>query len=164
MSQYWFEEAQSNDLLRLEGPLGTFNLRNTQANNVIFLATGTGIAPVKAMLEYLSKSPERAVGKQLHVYWGGRKEKDIYWQPIFENLIIKFTPVLSRADSNYSGRTGYVQQALLEDQVDLRDAVVYACGSDSMICSARDQLTAAGLAAKNFYSDAFLSSTNQEKR
>lgn len=158
MSQYWFEEAQSNDLLRLEGPLGTFCLRNIQPTNLIFLATGTGIAPVKAMLEQFAMTPEQVAGKQLHVYWGGRTAHDIYWQPVFEKLKLRFTPVLSRAESGYSGRTGYIQQVVLEDGVDLGDAVVYACGSDTMIHSARDQLLAAGLPEKNFYSDAFVSS------
>ena len=159
MSRYWFEEAKANDLLRLEGPLGTFCLRNTAVAHLVFLATGTGIAPVKAMLEQLAVAPERVAGKKMHVYWGGRVESDIYWQPRFENLHVNFTPILSRADSDYSGRAGYVQQALLDDRIPLGNAIVYACGSDKMISSAREKLNAAGLPVKNFYSDAFVSSS-----
>lgn len=158
MSRYWFEEAKANDLLRLEGPLGTFCLRNTAVNHLVFLATGTGIAPVKAMLEQLAATPERVAGKTLHVYWGGRVESDIYWQPHFENLHVNFTSILSRADPGYSGRAGYVQQALLDDKITLGSAVVYACGSEQMISSAREKLNAAGLPVKNFHSDAFVSS------
>lgn len=158
MSQYWFNEAKVNDLLRLEGPLGTFCLRTTEPSNLVFLATGTGIAPVKAMLEELAASPELTVGKRIYVYWGGRNICDIYWQVKFEELSLSFIPVLSRSSPGWEGRRGYVQQALLEDEVDLTDAVVYACGSDDMIHSARKQLTSAGLHPKRFYSDAFVSS------
>jgi CDP-4-dehydro-6-deoxyglucose reductase len=158
MSAYWFDQAQHNDLLRLEGPLGTFSLRNTHSNILIFLATGTGIAPVKAMLEQLAINPEQLAGKNVYIYWGGRTIADIYWQPHFDDLRVNFIPVLSRADSSWFGRTGYIQQAVLDDGLDLTAATVYACGSDTMIHSARKQLLNAGLSQKSFYSDAFVSS------
>lgn len=158
MSQYWFGGAQSNDLLRLEGPLGTFSLRNTKPSNLIFLATGTGIAPVKAMLETLETESHQLAGKKIYIYWGGRTESDLYWSPQLLQLNLNFIPVLSRADAQWVGRTGYVQDALLADSIDFADAVVYACGSDAMIHSAREQLLAVGLPSKNFYSDAFVSS------
>lgn len=158
MSQYWFGGAQSNDLLRLEGPLGTFGLRNTRPSNLIFLATGTGIAPVKAMLEALATGSQQLAGKRIYVYWGGRTESDLYWNPQLLQVDLNFIPVLSRAGAQWSGRTGHVQDALLADSIDLADAVVYACGSDAMIHSAREQLLAVELPAKNFYSDAFVSS------
>ncbi len=158
MSQYWFGGAQSNDLLRLEGPLGTFSLRNAKPSNLIFLATGTGIAPVKAMLETLATESQQLAGKCIYIYWGGRTESDLYWSPQLLQLDLNFIPVLSRADAQWAGRTGYVQDALLADSIDLADSVVYACGSDAMIHSAREQLLAVGLPYKNFYSDAFVSS------
>lgn len=157
MSQYWFEEAKTNDLLRMEGPLGTFCLRNSNASQLILLATGTGIAPVKAMLEQLATTPEDNTYSHIHLYWGGRTERDIYWQPVFESLPLTFTPVLSRAP-DWQGRKGYVQQAFIDNDHDLSNSVVYACGSEAMIHSAHMQLVAAGLNSKNFYSDAFLSS------
>lgn len=158
MSNYWFNEARVNDLLRLEGPLGTFCLRTTEPENIVFLATGTGIAPVKAMLEELERSPELTRGKCIHVYWGGRAASDIYWQ-VKTNLVdIRFVPVLSRPSAGWTGRAGYVQEALIADGVDLRSSVVYACGSDAMIHSARTLLESSGLQPKRFYSDAFVSS------
>lgn len=159
MSQYWFREAKQNDLLRLEGPLGTFSLRESKASNLVFLATGTGIAPVKAMLEQLASNPAQAAHKTIYVYWGGRTLDDLYWIPSFDSLDIKFIPVLSRSEADWSGRKGYVQQALLNDGIQLAEVVVYACGSDVMIQSARENLVAAGLSPRNFYSDAFLSSS-----
>lgn len=158
MSQYWFGSAKPNDLLRLEGPLGTFCLRDKTANTLVFLATGTGIAPVKAMLEQLLEDPERAAGKRILIYWGGRTLGDIYWTPQLEGLNAAFIPVLSRASTEWPGRTGYVQTALLDDGIDLTQAVVYACGSEDMIHAAREALTVAGLPVKHFYSDAFVSS------
>lgn len=157
MSHYWFSEAKSNDLLRLEGPLGTFCLRKTTASILILLATGTGIAPVKAILEQLSASPELNTYSQIHVYWGGRTEQDLYWQPDFPDLQLNYTPVLSRS-SEWGGTKGHVQQAVLADGLKLEDSVVYACGSEIMIRDAYAQLTAAGLAESQFHSDAFVSS------
>jgi CDP-4-dehydro-6-deoxyglucose reductase len=157
MSQYWFKEAKTNDLLRMEGPLGTFCLRNSNAPQLILLATGTGIAPVKAMLEQLATTPEANAYSHIHLYWGGRTEQDIYWQPDFESLPLTFTPVLSRTP-DWQGRKGYIQQAVIDDGHNLSDAVVYACGSEAMIHSAHEQLVAAGLNNKHFYSDAFVSS------
>lgn len=157
MSQYWFNEAQANDLLRLEGPLGTFCLRTTNTDILILLATGTGIAPIKAILEQLSDTVELLTFNSIYLYWGGRTETDIYWQPSFPKLPLYFTPVLSRSD-NWPGRKGYIQQILIEDGVNLQNAVVYACGSEAMINSAKLQLDVAGLPAKRFFSDAFVSS------
>ncbi|OBA00477.1 FAD-binding oxidoreductase [Halomonas sp. G11] len=157
MSHYWFNEAKSNDLLRLEGPLGTFCLRKTKASRLVFLATGTGIAPVKAMLEQLASSPEVNTYSQIDVYWGARTEEDLYWKPKFPALKLHYTPVLTRSPE-WAGAKGYIQQVLLARDVDLQDAVVYACGSEDMINSAHAELTAAGLAESQFHSDAFVSS------
>ena len=157
MSRYWFDEAKANDLLRLEGPLGTFCLRPSQASQLVLLATGTGIAPIRAMLEQLAANPAVHTYRQIHVYWGGRTEKDLYWTPDYPSLPLRFVPVLSRSPDS-AGAKGYVQDAALADGMDIKDAVVYACGSEAMIASARIKLIAAGLHPKNFHSDAFVSS------
>lgn len=157
MSEYWFDEAQQNDLLRFEGPFGTFFLKPKPVSNLIFLATGTGIAPIKAILEQLDVQADSHDCKKIYVYWGGRQEQDIYWKPSFPNLPITFTPVLSQNGVS-AGRYGYVQQAVIDDGIDLKDSVVYACGSLAMIQSAKQQLAEAGLDKQNFYSDAFVSS------
>lgn len=157
MSHYWFNEAKPNDLLRLEGPLGTFCLRKTSASRLVFLATGTGIAPVKAILEQLASSPEINTYSEIDVYWGGRTEEDLYWEPDFPSLNLHYAPVLSRSPE-WAGAKGYIQQELLTSGVDLQDAVVYACGSEAMINNAHIELTAAGLAESQFHSDAFVSS------
>ena len=156
MSRYWYGEARINDLLRMEGPLGTFSLRSNAQSQLILLATGTGIAPIKALLEQLATNPEQNTYANIRLYWGGRTEHDIYWKPDFPSLAVNFTPVLSRANSDWRGGIGYVQQVILDDGVNLDDAVIYACGSEAMIHSAQELLVQHGLSRKNFYSDAFL--------
>lgn len=160
MSSYWFGSAKVGDLLRLEGPKGTFFLRDVSGLDLVFLATGTGIAPVKAMLECLATRVEPGLPKSITVLWGGRTEPDIYWSPkIDESFPFDFVPVLSRADDKWNGARGHVQRLLLERMTDFNSAVVYACGSQAMIDSASSELIAAGLSPKRFFSDAFVSSS-----
>ncbi|MFG6486794.1 FAD-binding oxidoreductase [Roseateles sp. BYS78W] len=157
MSRYWFQQAKVNDLLRLRGPLGTFFLRGQAGKDLVLLATGTGIAPVKAILESLSSLPAEAQPRSLSVYWGGRHREDLYWQPP-DMPDLKFIPVLSRAGSDWTGRHGHVQDVMLREHTYLADTLVYACGSDAMIQGAQAQLHAAGLPDRQFHSDAFVCS------
>lgn len=157
MSQYWFQRAQANDLLRLRGPMGTFFLREQAGQDLVFLATGTGIAPVKAILESLARMDDTAQPRSVTIYWGGRRRDDLYWQPP-DQAHLRFVPVLSRADEGWIGARGYVQDLLLQDQPDLARTLVYACGSDAMIHSAQALLRKAGLPDKRFHSDAFVCS------
>jgi CDP-4-dehydro-6-deoxyglucose reductase len=164
LSRYWFEQAQVNDLLRLNGPLGTFFLRDVHEQDLVFLATGTGIAPVKAMIEGLSRPGQQVFPRSVSVFWGGRVPADLYWSPddAFQEIVqgIGFTPVLSRADDSWSGERGHVQQVLMHHSVerDWTRTRVYACGSQAMIQGARLAVTQAGLDPRHFHADAFVSS------
>jgi len=160
LSQYWFDLAKANDLLRLNGPLGTFFLRDVAGLDLVFLATGTGFAPVKAMLESMRDLASAHAPRSVTVLWGGRTPKDIYFDVEIISCDFRFIPVLSRADEQWSGVRGHVQQALLSVLPDLQHAAVYACGSDAMIRDAQATLVLAGLPANRFYSDAFVSSGN----
>lgn len=160
MSQYWFEQAKPNDLLRLNGPLGTFFLRDVTGRDLVFLATGTGFAPVKAMLEELAGAAEHNRPRSISVYWGGRTAPDLYWDAVATGVEHRFVPVLSRPDAHWTGARGHVQQALLADKPRLSQTVVYACGSDAMIHSARQALTVSGLPERCFHSDAFVPSSH----
>ena len=160
MSRYWFEEAKVNDLLRLNGPLGTFVLRDADGLDLVFLATGTGIAPVKAILERLAQAPHPTPPRSISVFWGGRVPDDLYWNSREVDVEHEFIPVLSRADNSWNGARGYVQQALLGQARNWERTVVYACGSDDMIHSARQLLLPAGLSERRFYSDAFVCSAS----
>ena len=156
MSTYFFKEAKINDLLRLEGPVGTFFLRGSSFKNIIFLATGTGIAPIKSILEGLDKSHEQYQNKNIFIIVGARYQDDLFWNPNFKNLHIKYIPVLSRQVNDWNGETGYVQDIVLNQQIDLENTQVYACGSNDMINSAKELFFKNNLKENNFFSDAFV--------
>lgn len=160
MSEYWFNQAKVNDLLRLNGPLGTFFLRDVAGLDLILLATGTGIAPVKAMLEGLPDVPTERAPRSITVLWGGRNPSDLYFDAKTLPGAQRYVPVLSRCNEDWPGARGYVQNVLLTLQPELSNAAVYACGSDAMIHSAKKILTEAGLPERRFYSDAFVCSAS----
>jgi CDP-4-dehydro-6-deoxyglucose reductase len=141
----------------VEGPKGTFFLRNSDCKNVILLATGTGIAPVKAILESMDANPIKFEDKSVYVFCGGRYFKELFWTHSFDNLNLSYNAVLSRERSIFA-EFGYVQDVLLSKNIELSDSVVYACGSNDMIHEAKYKLIANGLPEFNFYSDAFVKS------
>ena len=157
MSHYWFGTAAPKDLLRIEGPRGSFFLRDVAGKDLVFLATGTGIAPIRAFLTELAAMPAGGQPRSTTLLWGGRHPEDLFWQPP-ELPGLSYIPVLSRADASWTGARGHVHKALLERMPDLSQAQVYACGSQQMIVSAGSALCAAGLPLTSFYSDAFVPS------
>ena len=154
-SQFVFGELKPGALLRLHGPHGTFFVRDSDAP-IIFLAGGTGFAPVKAMVEQLLKQKSHRLIK---IYWGISSIEFLYatlpdlWQKNNDN--VTFTPVLSDDDASWQGRKGLVHQAVMDDCTDLSKFEVYACGSSGMIAAAKNDLLKQGLLSKNFFSDAF---------
>ncbi len=110
MSEYWFQQAKINDLLRLNGPLGTFFLRQVAGLDLVFLATGTGIAPVKSMLEGMNALSVDEQPRSVTFYWGGREPQDLYCDVSEFCGSARYVPVLSQADDTWSGARGYIQQ------------------------------------------------------
>jgi CDP-4-dehydro-6-deoxyglucose reductase len=153
-----FEEMKERDILRFKGPLGTFFLREDSAKPIIFVASGTGFAPIKAIIEHALFI---GVKRPMHFYWGARKLADLYMldkAKHWESSGIKFTPVLSEAltEDHWQGRTGFVHQAVLDDYRDLSEQEVYACGAPIVVEAAhRDFTTQRGLPNDAFFSDAF---------
>ena len=148
---------QPGDRLWLEGPFGQVDWREGRGP-VILMGTGTGVAPLKALLEHgLARDGARAI----HLYWGARVPTDHYLGAYLEQLArrharFRFTPLLSRADAGWMGRRGYVQDAVAEDFADLHDAQLYACGSPDMIHAARERLSRLpGFHEDRFQADAF---------
>jgi len=159
LSRYWFGQVKLNDLLRFEGPMGTFFFREATPKKLILLATGTGIAPIRALLQQLN-SGQVELPEEIHVYWGNRFESDIYLDlqqglPANTNLNL----VLSRPESSWQGSNGYVQDIALGQHHDLTNTEVYACGSNNMIQTAKAKFEQAGLSPHKFFSDAFVSSS-----
>jgi CDP-4-dehydro-6-deoxyglucose reductase len=162
MSQYWFNEARVNDLLRINGPLGSFVLRDMTNLHLVFLATGTGIAPVKAMIESIDSNVHITKPISINLYWGGRTKEDLYLDPSVWSPHVEYTSVLSREDdkNSHSHFNGYVQEALLMlSKNDFARSVIYACGSKSMIDSSREELIKNGLPADKFFADVFVCSS-----
>ncbi|MBI5919622.1 MAG: CDP-6-deoxy-delta-3,4-glucoseen reductase [Nitrosomonadales bacterium] len=157
-THYVFNELKERDIMRFKGPLGTFFLREDSDKPILFVASGTGFAPVKALIEH---ALHIGVTRPMHFYWGARTLADLYLlnkAHEWETRGVKFTPVLSDAlpEDNWTGRTGFVHQAVLEDYVDLASHQVYACGAPVVVEAAhRDYTTQRGLPNEEFYSDAF---------
>ena len=124
---------------------------------MIFLAGGTGFAPVKAMVEHALHSH---IERPMALYWGSRDRAGLYMDALAHSWAqtypwIRYIPVLSEPDTSWSGRTGLVHQAVLADYPALAGEQVYACGAPSMIDAARTDFLAAGLPEDEFIADAF---------
>ena len=157
MSDYWFNHAKENDLLRVEGPKGTFFLRD-HTKPLLYLATGTGIAPIISILKSLDENPDYNQKNTITVYWGNRRPEEFVWQPEFKKINVEFIKVCSKSNQDWVSETGYVQNIAIQKQPGLVDCAVYACGSNDMIQSAKQLFTKAGLPENQFYSDAFVQS------
>lgn len=169
-AEHVFTRMKERDILRFEGPFGTFFLREDSKKPVIFVASGTGFAPVKSILEHVFRGENgrnpSTNGRQITLYWGSRTKADLYmpdlaerWQREHNNFT--FIPVLSEPlpNDNWNGRTGLVHQAVLQDFGDLSGFQVYACGAPAMVEAAHGDLTSSrGLPEDEFFSDAFTAS------
>jgi CDP-4-dehydro-6-deoxyglucose reductase len=155
-----FGKMKERDILRFEGPLGTFFLREESAKPLVFVASGTGFAPIKAILEHMF---EKKIARPAVLYWGGRRPKDLYMNGLPEKWArehpgFKYVPVISDGlpEDGWRGRTGFVHRAVMEDFPDLSGHQVYACGVPVMVDSARKDFTGkCGLPEDEFYADSF---------
>ena len=154
-----FETMRVGDRVRFEGPLGSFFLREDSEKPIIFVAGSTGFAPVKSMVEYAF---QRSMKRQMMLYWGTRRPEDMYlaalpeqWAREHDNF--RFVPVISepRPEDHWTGRTGLVHEAILEDFPNLAEYQVYACGSAGMVEAAYPAFRARGLSQDDCFSDAF---------
>jgi CDP-4-dehydro-6-deoxyglucose reductase len=158
-TQYVFDEMPEKAILRIEAPLGTFFLREDSSKPVIFVAGGTGFAPVKGIIEHMLHNK---IEREIILYRGGRTQDDLYmnelsqrWAEHVPNLT--YIPVLSDepAESTWQGRTGLVHEAVLADYPDLSGYQAYVCGAPGMVEVAHQTFVAQGLNADEFFSDAF---------
>jgi CDP-4-dehydro-6-deoxyglucose reductase len=155
-----FGKMKERDILRLEGPLGSFFLREDSAKPIVFVASGTGFAPIKSILE---TAFHKNVTRPMVLYWGCRRPKDLYLNALPEKWArehphFRYVPVVSEArpEDGWTGRAGFVHRAVMEDFPDLSQHQVYACGVPVMVDSARrDFTTSCGLPEDEFYADSF---------
>jgi len=161
-----FGSMKERDIVRIEGPMGSFFLREDSDKPVVLLASGTGFAPIKALIEHMQ---ERQITRPATLFWGGRRPHDLYMNAwvraqcaVMPNL--SYVPVVSDAlpEDKWQGRTGFVHQAVLEDMPDLSGYQVYACGAPVVVESAqRDFSDLAGLDEDEFFADAFTSEADK---
>ena len=152
-----FNSMHEKDLLRIEGPHGSFFFREDADRDLLLIAGGTGFAPIKGIIEHLLSEK---FSRPVYLYWGVRTEADLYMgqlaeQWAAENENIHFVPVLSAAEGEWSGRKGYVHEAVLADFDDLSVFDVYSCGPPAMIQAAEKRLQEKGMAKDRYYYDSF---------
>ena len=155
-----FGAMKEKDILRVEGPLGSFFLREDSDKPLILLASGTGFAPIKALLEHMQ---HKGIQRAVTLYWGGRRPTDLYLDDWVQQQLsampnLRYVPVISDAlpEDGWSGRTGFVHLAVLQDHPDLSGHQVYACGAPVVVDSARADFSArAGLPTEEFFADSF---------
>jgi CDP-4-dehydro-6-deoxyglucose reductase len=157
-----FGTLKERDILRFEGPLGTFFLREDSDKPMVLLASGTGFAPIKAIIEQAAHNKS---ARPIVLYWGGRRPQDLYMHELCEEWArtlpnFRYVPVVSdaQADDHWGGRTGFVHRAVIEDIPDLSCYQVYACGAPIVVESAkRDFVALCKLPEEEFYADSFTS-------
>lgn len=154
-----FGAMKEKDILRFQGPYGSFFLREESRKPMILVAGGTGFAPIKSLVEH---AIHHKLQRPMEIYWGARDRAGLYLPELplawaREHGHISYLPVLSdaRPADAWTGRTGFVHKAVLEDHPDLAAYQVYACGAPAMIDAARADFTAAGLPAEEFFADSF---------
>ena len=161
-----FGAMKEKEILRVEGPFGSFFLREDSDKPVVLLASGTGFAPIKALIEHMQHLESQ---RSVTLYWGGRRPADLYMQDWVAAQLktmpnLKYVPVVSDAAPNddWQGRTGFVHRAVLQDFTDLSNYQVYACGAPIVIESARRDFSAlAQLPADEFFADSFTSEADK---
>ena len=160
-----FGVMKERDIQRIEGPQGSFFLREDSNKPLVFLASGTGFAPIKAILEHMHF---KGINRPSVLYWGGRRPQDLYLNDWLQAQLalmpnLRYVPVISDAlpEDNWSGRTGFVHQAVSEDIPDLSGYQVYACGAPIVVDSARSAYTKVGLPEDEFYADSFTSAADK---
>ena len=155
-----FGVMKEKEILRVEGPFGSFYLRDDSAAPIVLLASGTGFAPIKALVEQMYVN---GITRPATLYWGGRRPADLYMHDWVLDKVahmpnLRYVPVVSNAlpEDNWTGRTGFVHQAVLDDLPYLSGHQVYACGAPIVVDTARAEYSAqAGLPAEQFFADAF---------
>jgi CDP-4-dehydro-6-deoxyglucose reductase, E3 len=161
-----FTTLKERDILRMEGPFGSFFLREDADKPIVLVASGTGFAPIQAIIQHMHGL---GVQRPTVLYWGCRRRADLYRDDWCREMVaawpmLRYVPVLSDAtpDDAWTGRTGFVHAAVMADLPDLAGYQVYACGAPIMVESAqRDFVSRCGLPAEEFYADSFTSEADK---
>ena len=155
-------QMKEREILRIEGPMGSFFLREDSDLPIVMVASGTGFAPIKAIIEHMV---EQGIKRPVTLYWGGRRPGDLYMHAMAQNWAatipnFRYVPVVSDAlpEDAWTGRTGFVHKAVMADFPDLSGYQVYACGAPIVVDSARRDFVAhCKLPDDAFFADSFTS-------
>ena len=156
---------KEKDILRFEGPLGSFFLREDSKKPIIFVAAGTGFAPIKSIIEQMQA---KKIQRPISLDWGGRRPSDLYMNSLCETWAqdlpdFKYIPVISDAlpEDTWDGRSGFVHEAVMTDHPNLKDFQVYACGAPVMVNAARQDFSSqCHLPEEEFFADSFTSAAD----
>lgn len=155
-SDFVFHHLEQKTILRIEGPMGAFYLRQDSSRPMLLVAGGTGLAPIKAIIEAAQQANDK---RETFLYWGVRSKRDLYLQETIEKWAeqahVSYIPVLSEPDADWRGRQGFVHQAVLQDISDLSHYDVYAAGPPIMVSAVRSSFLEAGLPETQIFHDAF---------
>ena len=155
-----FGAMKEKEIQRIEGPFGSFYLRENSDKPIILLASGTGFAPIKAILENMQ---HKGIQRPVVFYWGGRRPVDLYMDDWVKAQLVlmpnlRYIPVISDAlpEDGWIGRTGFVHRAVMADVPQMSGYQVYACGAPIVVESAHaDFVAQCGLPDDEFYADSF---------
>ncbi len=152
-----FTQMKEKTILRIEAPLGSFTLDEDSDRPMLFIAGGTGFAPIKSQIEHAFHA---GLSRPMELYWGVRAQPDLYlpdlphqWEQAHDNF--RFVPVLSEPDAGWEGRRGWVHEAVLEDHDNLADYDIYMAGPPVMVKAARDAFLARGVPEEQMHYDSF---------
>jgi len=156
-TDFVFNQMQEGEIQQIEAPLGGFYLREDSQRPIILMAGGTGFAPLKGMIEH---AYHIGIKRPIHLFWGARASRDLYLDDLPASWVeqhqdFQYTPVLSEPDTDWSGRTGWVHEAVLQDYPNLSMFELYMSGPPVMVFAGKHAFTAAGLQPDHMYSDVF---------
>ena len=165
-TDFLFEDMPDKSMLRMEGPLGSFYLRENSDRPILMVGGGTGFGPIKAMVEHANYV---GLKQPIHLFMGVRALRDLYMKDMAQiwsdDNNISFTPVLSQpmAEDDWQGETGYVHEAVARSYKDLSGFDIYLCGPPPMINSAVELFIKQGADKEHIFSDAFEYSEDARK-
>jgi len=164
VSAHVSERLRVGDVVTVQGPLGTSYLRDKHTGPVIAIAGGSGLAPIKSIID---AALHQGMRQPMRLYFGARDERDIYLEDHFRALAaqhpnFRFIPVLSASSGTTARRGGLVHEAAAADLADLDGATAYLAGPPPMVEAATALLLERGVARSDIHADAFY--TEAEKQ
>jgi NAD(P)H-flavin reductase len=160
-------KKNKGDELKIQGPLGIFTIEKANKDKLVFIGTGTGIAPLRSMIltelekqnQVLENKNEGIIKtREITLIFGVRYDNEILFKDEFEELAkqnpnFKYIQIVSRPSENWQGRTGHVQDNF--DMVDVNNSNVFICGLPAMFEGAKSKLIEMGMKEEDIFHEVF---------